>query len=296
MSRLITIALYYQVPPAAFAFIGREDEIAEIENALPFPENKQNRSIGIWGLANMGKTTLAVEYTEKYSTKYRTIKHFNARSELDLITGMERFFDFLIDKHDERLEHSANQNTTAKVDAVIKWFEEEPRWLLIYDNIDLSLFTDFARYIPQHSLGHRIMISRRPEIGRYTRKVMELKAMPPCQSVPMLLERSNAQKSPNHNEETSVERQIVTELGGMPGFIEAAAMLILQNEYSLQQYLQLLKNKKANMRVGNQGALPGDATASLELNLDSVRRQKSSMSLLCLFSFLDGTELSYEGL
>jgi hypothetical protein len=242
----------------------------------------------------MGKTQLALRYAEINNSRYRTIVHFNARSELDLINDIQRFYDFLIDKKDERLENTSTRNPNDKVDAVIKWFEEEDSWLLIYDNIDLGQFEDFEKYIPHNSLGHRIMISRVPQFGRFTRKFLELKAMEPSDAVPMLLERSAAKKSPNYPHKSCPERQIVSELGGMPGFIEAAAGLILKDRLSLDDYLRLLKNQRENMRLGHQGAFPGDATASLDLNLTSLKQNQKSMWLLSLFSFLDGAELSYD--
>ena len=286
---------YYEVPLETENFIGREDDLQKLEDALSPRKNEPHHSVGIYGPGGIGKTQLALRYAYDNQDEYRTVKFFNARSEKDLKASIEKFFDYLISRKDERLLSTAGKDCKDKCAAVLKWFEDERKWLLVYDDADFDPAYDPSVYFPKHAYGHIILIGRGSKVKAYTESSMELHPLKRPDAIDMLLKRSTTSIQPptaNSKEIAQVAGEIVDELAGSPGFIEAAAKYILHAKPTLKEYLLMLRNQKQNKRLHSAKGLLGDAFASWELTLNKLKSEPKSMLLLKLFVFLDGANIS----
>ncbi|TAQ87678.1 hypothetical protein B7494_g3974 [Chlorociboria aeruginascens] len=280
---------YYKVDEAVEYFTGRDDFIDEIHRKLT-NTTATTPSIAIWGLSGTGKTETVLKYAFKYQSQYSTICLFNARSEKDLTTSMTSFFDFLADRKDARLTKISGYSSTDKSKDVKRWLEEEHNWLAIYDDVDLESGYNFRSYLPQHCDGHRILIGRSNSIMKFADDELWMTGMSDRDATRMLLKRAGL-TNPTTTERLNAER-IVLELDNMPFFIEYAASYIREVQGSLQEYLAILRNQKANMVLGHASGNPGDKLASWELSYHELQKHDLSMMLLKLFAFLDGSCIS----
>ena len=283
---------YYDVGLATDRFCGRQQDLDYIRNALSHSDPTSHHSIAVWGLGAMGKTQLVLHYAFVHNEEYRTLWLFNARSEKDLKASIERFFDHLIQKNDQRLLKTAGKNCKDKCSAVLKWFEEEKNSLMIYDDVDLEPPFDLRAYIPQHSAGHRILISRSPQVADYAERSLELREMTKVDAARMLMLRSDKALPESLTELPDIAVRITTELDRIPGFIEIAAKYILHHQVSLSEYLSILMNQKQNMRLASPKSVLGDVYASWEIALKALAPDGPSLLLLKLFVFLDGATIS----
>lgn len=257
-----------------------------------FEGNQRDKppSIALWGIGGIGKTELALKYAYRNRNEYSTIVLFNARSEGVLKTDVEEFFDFLNKRKDERLLKMAREDGSDKCRVVTRWFEEEKKWLMIFDNVDLQPHFALNKYFPRHSPGHRILISRSREILDFAGQEIEVREMSTEDSCRVLLKRA-AWANPTEAEQETAHL-IVDELSRIPFFIEIAAKYIRDNQSSLEHYLTLLRSQKQNMMLASPKGLMGDSFASWVLAYDRLIPHESTMVLLKLFAFLEGSDIS----
>ena len=272
-------------------FIGRDDVIDDIHNKLG-SNTSITPTLAIWGLSGIGKTETVLRYAIKYRAEYTTIYRFNARSEKDLTTSMVSFLDLLAKNHDSRLTDMAEYTSMDKCKAVKRWLEEERGWLIIYDDVDPEPDYEFSNYLPQHADGHQIIIGLDRRIKRFANDELRMTGMSDKDAMAMLLKRADFPK-PTLQEKLDAMR-IVHQLDKMPAFIEYAAAYIKDTNSSLETYLQILRTQKSNMILGHGDRNPGDKLASWELVYEKLQKYESSMILLKVFAFLDGSCISKE--
>lgn len=187
---------------------------------------------------------------------------------------------------DPQFKIFANSHRKDKSTAVLRWFEEEPDFLLIFNDIDPRL--DLDKYIPKSSTGHIILISKSLQVAAH-RESREIKKMGEDEAIQMLLTMSHTEY------ESRIEMQrdalpTVYQLDYIPGSIQVASKYIVVNRINLKQYHERLKERKQS-EAPLEKDIFGGAWNILALALDSLDRMPLSMRLLKLFAFLDGMEI-----
>ncbi|KAF2271146.1 hypothetical protein CC78DRAFT_12869 [Lojkania enalia] len=281
---------YHDIPAAKYQYLGRLEDLKWLNDTLQ-PELRNHAvTVALWGLNAMGKTQLSLRYAHAHLSRYRTIKRFNARTEQDLQSSIGSFFDYLIDKKDERFRSIADPNRKDKWNAVLQWFNQEPDFLLMYDYVGVEPAFDLDKYLPKSSSGHIILTSSSPNIGTFG-IMREIQKMNEEEAVEMLLVRS---KTPQYESQIEKERDalpIVYNLDYTPGLIEVAAKYILVNRISLKQYRERLEERKKNVELGLDRNIFDNEFDSLVLALRYLEQKPASMRLLKLFAFLDGSKI-----
>jgi hypothetical protein len=134
MDNPVTGSPIWNVPiPRNNFFTGRENVLQALHDSL----HKQSSAIltqvqtqAISGLGGIGKTQTAVEYCYRYAEEYQAVLWTRAETELEIRTGFSEIAKAL------GLPEQAAQDPEKTVQAVKRWLEQTPGWLLVLDNAD----------------------------------------------------------------------------------------------------------------------------------------------------------------
>jgi tetratricopeptide (TPR) repeat protein len=223
------------VPGHAHAFVGRGDELAELDESL-------NASGGVivaavHGLGGIGKSTLAAHYAETTAGRLNPVWWITADSPhsmqaglADLAVGLQ--FELAVGLPLEMLAQRAT-----------RWLAAHSGWLLVLDNV-----TDPADVAPllDQTLTGRVLVTSRLAEGwhRYSAHVMRLDVLTEEQAVDLLIRITNQDRS---DPELDGAVTLVRELGFLPLAVEQVAAYLHQNRLSPRAYLDLLAKYPAAM-------------------------------------------------
>lgn len=143
------------------SFVGRAAEIDEIyRNLHPRTMRTNQQRVALGGMGGVGKTQLAIAYTERHQENYDSIFWLNATSELTLQASLRLVAGHIVKAQD--LESLNDEQVLARVR---EWLlnRRNTRWLLIYDNYDEPTQFDISRYCPYTSHGSVIITTRLPD-------------------------------------------------------------------------------------------------------------------------------------
>ncbi|EHK49666.1 hypothetical protein TRIATDRAFT_280830 [Trichoderma atroviride IMI 206040] len=121
-------------------FIAREEELTRMHEALQSAAQRRRVAV-LHGLGGIGKTQLAIEYSDRYRKDYSTSVWLDARDETTINQSLLRLAT-RIDSHGASVNYISaavqGKDQTQIVAAVKRWFEEPENnyWLIIYDNYD----------------------------------------------------------------------------------------------------------------------------------------------------------------
>ena len=132
-------------------FTGREEILAQLHESLQAEKGAAITQV-IEGLGGIGKTQIAVEYVYRHHTKYDIVWWVNAETEVTIQSA------FALLTEELGLEEKDAQKQEIKVRAALKYLNQNPDWLLIFDNVE-SADTIYP-YRPQHKQGHVIITTR----------------------------------------------------------------------------------------------------------------------------------------
>src|SRR5438876_534842 len=204
-------------------FTGREEVLAQLHAALQADTRVAlSHPLGISGLGGIGKTQTALEYAYRYQSDYEAVFWVRADSVLSLIsslTGVARVLE---------LPECDEQDQEIIVQAVLRWFRDNIRWLLIYDNVDdLSIVEPF---LPGAGPGHLLLTTRAHALDGLAQR-LDIEKMEPEIGALFLLRRASllalqdTLPMANSNDRT-IACTISQELGGLPLALDQAGAYI----------------------------------------------------------------------
>jgi hypothetical protein len=134
-------------------FTGREESLNFIRSN--FIKNDMVSLVqSVSGLGGVGKTSVALEYSYRYSHEYETIWWVNAES---VQTALPSLRDFALIK--SLISKEGKQKDI--LDAMKYWFNNNSKWLFIYDNADSDDFDKWLEpFLPQGRNGHVLITTR----------------------------------------------------------------------------------------------------------------------------------------
>ena len=252
------------------AFLGRDRELQDVENALAA------RGIqAISGLGGVGKSQMAVEYAWRHRGDYGAILWANAATEQSLIANYADIARLL-----ELPKRDATDQADVR-DAVVAWLGEHDRWLLIFDNVDDTALLD--QRFPRARAGHVLLTSRRQEFQTLgILQPLRLQELGVQDGRDFLLKRTG-------RDESEAAEALARELGGLPLALEQAAAYIVDRQARIETYLASYRKRQLELlekHLPALGAHSASVSTTWSLNFAEVERFPASADLLRLSAFL----------
>jgi len=216
-------------------FTERGNELAELEKTL-----KKHGIAALTGMGGMGKTQTAARYAYLHREEYPAVIWVRAENQETL------YADFSLLAKQLGLEEADAQEQKLVVEAVKRWLDEQPRWLLVLDNVvELKSVSDLTRKAAVKD-RHIIVTTQSQSTGAIQRN--ELSTMESAEGALLLLRRANiiGPDSPLAEadaDDTRVAKSISKELGGLPLALGQAGVYIQETDCGLAGYRELLNEK-----------------------------------------------------
>lgn len=241
--------------------------------------------VALHGLGGIGKTQLALEFVHRNRNSYTDIFWLSGEDRMTLLSGF-----WTVAQNTQCAEsQETSDEQTAK--CVIRWLNQRSRWLFVIDN--LGDITAVDSLLPVGDVESHVLITTRnshsmgiPALG------FEVKALPICDAVDMLLLRSAPHQSSSHtNSEIEEATKIVNELGCLPLAIEQAAAFIREGPRNICKFLGVYSKHKSDLLarrpIGNWD-YPRVVTTTWAVSFEQLQRLRPEANeLLKLFAFLD---------
>jgi tetratricopeptide (TPR) repeat protein len=244
-------------------FVGREDLINDLRASV-----RVGRSAALVGLAGMGKSQLAVEYSYRYRSDYSLVWWIQAENP-DVAAGAFTALARALD-----LPEKAQLDKDTVIAAVRRWLESADRWLLIFDHAESP--EDIRPLLFPKRGGHVIITSRNPSWERDIIPIA-VEGLDRDSAVRFLLNRTN--QADFHAAEA-----IAKQLGYLPLALEQAGAYIAETVTPLSEYFGLLQTGRTHD--------PEPINSVLQLSSEKVEEASPlAAELLRLFSFLAPDDL-----
>jgi len=252
-------------------FTGRDRILTKLHKLMHQDELKKRRII-LHGLSGVGKTRLAVEYAYKYSNNYDLVWWLRAEKSTTITND---FLDLaiklkLIDEEDKK-QYSVIEN-------LLYWLKSNQYWLLIFDNVED--FNIIEKYLPDSDSGNVLFTSRNPSQDNMT--IISVPALNRSDSIELLLNYTglNDKKSSN---------KLAEELGDLPLALEQVSTYIKENDFTIINYLNLLKRPGLDFstQIATSLDYPETITTVFDISFQKADEQlKGSIDFLNLLAFL----------
>ena len=193
----------------------------------------------VHGLGGVGKTQLAVEYAWANQADYDAILWAGAESPGELQANVATLAAIL------RLDEAEAPEQEVRVAAVLRWFQEHRRWLLILDNADPPEAQQVVgALLPTGLPGHVIFTSRRTSwpIGVAD---LEVRVLAPEAAEEFLIERT--EKARFQAGPPAEARAVAEELGCLPLAIEQAAAYLVHLKVTFAEYRRRLAESRPRL-------------------------------------------------
>ncbi|MFL5657498.1 MAG: tetratricopeptide repeat protein [Ktedonobacteraceae bacterium] len=281
-------------------FTGREPIFIQIEHLLHAGKTAAlSQPPALSGLGGIGKTQTAVEYAYRSRDAYQYVLWVQANTQETLLS------DFVALAKPLNLPEKDAQEQHIIVQAVKRWLETHPGWLLIFDNADdLAMIRD---YLPEGNQGHTLLTTRAQAMSGLARKI-ELDIMEVEEGARFLLRRAGilAQDAPLDGASTTEKTlaiDIIRAMDGLPLALDQAGAYIEETHESLSNYLTLYGTQRAHLLKHRGGLVPTHpdsvaTTWSLAFaNIEQVNPAAIELMRFCAFLAPDGIpeELIMEG-
>lgn len=190
----------------------------------------------LYGLGGVGKTRLALEYAWQHGEDYSARLLIVASSDTALQQNLAGLCQTL------ELEERHETDQTKQRDAVLKWLNQHPGWLLILDNVDTEAAAIAAEgLIPQLWGGHLLVTSRLTNWSA-SLTVFPVDTLSMDAATEFLLERTNAKRRKQTDDDTQA-RILADTLDGLALALEQAGAYIAQRSLTFNGYLEEYKKQ-----------------------------------------------------
>lgn len=210
-------------------FTGRKVFLQKLRDKLSAETpNEHNHRVALYGMGGIGKTQIALQYVYTYRTSYDRIYWIRAVDRPSIMTG------YLNIAKEARIPIAAGSTPAEIAKAVMLWFRQERKWLLVLDNLDDITVVD--NLLPETGPEEHTLIStRNPNSAGIPAKGMEVPLLERADAMALLSRLSGVTISPQSKEESQAE-EIVKGLGYLPLAIEQAGAYVREVTGNFGEY------------------------------------------------------------
>lgn len=265
-------------------FVGRKKVLEDLRKKLP--PGKGN-TIALTGISGIGKTSIAIEYAEKFKDRYSCVIWIQAGGIESIESGCRKFFStilpYLEKPHLEFLSGGI-------IDRFRVWLEQSSDWLLIIDDVHL-LGPWKGEAIPVRHRGSVLCTSANQKFDIVGDWVEEIKPFSPGESLDFYRKRcwSEASSRRISKEEKKEWSEFALEIGHLPLGLDLA-FSGLPKIFTLNEFLEeFRKNKK--LRGEGEGVI----SAAWSLQYEKMEKTYPlSIELLRLCAFMEADNIPFD--
>ncbi|MET8386496.1 tetratricopeptide repeat protein [Streptosporangium canum] len=223
--------------PAA-VFVGREQVLAVLRQALEDDHAQVVISQVVYGLGGVGKSELALQYAAAHRDRYAVVWWITADSVAQIQSGLAALAG--------RLHPPVRLAGTVEdaADWVIGWLQTHSGWLLVLDNVEDP--EHVRPLLGQLSGGRMVITTRRDVRWGGQRRPVRLDVLEPGPAVELIFQITGGERQAG---DEVVAADLATKLGFLPLALEQAASYIKQNRISLTRYLARLQEHPARVHA-----------------------------------------------
>ena len=249
VSKCVSLALR---PPL---LVGRESLLADLRRLLRNGKRPQPRTVVLYGLAGIGKTSLAVEYIHRHMSEVQVAWQLAAEDPSVLAAGMAKLA--------RQLSNRKTGSGPDPVNAVHAALASFPlTWVMLFDNAPDE--QSVRPFLPPAGKGQILITSQNSawSVGHAI-------------AVPVLDIQNSASLLTNRTgcRDQQAAEALAEELGGLPLALEQAAAYVRTTATTLSEYLPLLLNQRAALLArGEVTNHPVTVAATLGLAMSRLDR------------------------
>ncbi|KAJ6260258.1 LOW QUALITY PROTEIN: hypothetical protein Dda_4482 [Drechslerella dactyloides] len=267
-------------------FCGRADVLEALRQILDPIKASWNRRALLYGLGGVGKTKVALEYTNRFKDQYDAIFWITADAPEKMSEAFlqvsRRLGLTAATEGEEAFEDIDATNAKSKVK---EWLQQNPcRWLLIFDNVDDPDILEDA--IPATTAGAIILTAKDSSAGDIIgADSVHVKSFDLDDGLDAL--KSLLKQNITSPEDNMLATELVRELGGLPLAIAQISGYINQQRYSLKEFLPLYRKNIAKINQKRVGKTSYSHTISTVWDADFERLPGEASTLRNFLAFLD---------
>ncbi|KAK3324482.1 hypothetical protein B0T19DRAFT_443896 [Cercophora scortea] len=218
--------------PRNSKFLGRKDELDRLESVLCPSESKQ-RSCVLHGMAGVGKTQVALEFTYQVKSVFRYTFWIAADDETTLAESYGKIVRGL------GLTSSSNSaDLTLLVETARSWLCQNNSWLLVFDNAEAS--TLLNRYWPPCDHGSILVTTQDRKLVHRCLSEIHLTSLTEDQGAALLIQYLSMEPN-SRDQDASIARAISREVGGLPLLLVGLAGYTVDSDTPLADILDEMK-------------------------------------------------------
>lgn len=218
-------------------FIGRTGKLNDLHSALTKRQGAAVVSRALVGVGGVGKTRLAVEYAWSHAADYSALLFARA----DDPTTLDANIAALVGAEVLDLAQEEASEDVTKIEAVLRWLEANPTWLLILDNVDDAKAVAAVGQLVARLKGGHVIVTARSAIFLASIPIINLDVLDNAAAAEFLLRRTG-EKREQATDDNSKVRTIAQELDGLPLALEQAGAYISAQRISFHRYFTLLRD------------------------------------------------------
>jgi hypothetical protein len=263
-------------------FKGREKALEELRAGLVSSKSGGVLVRALHGLGGVGKTRLAIEYAWACEADYSALLFVRTENPAALNANLAALAGAsMLD-----LPEKETREDEAKIEAVLRWLEANPTWLMILDNVDdPETVKVVAELMPRLRGGHVIVTARAANFPATIRK-LELDMLDEEPATRFLLERTADDRQRAKNDEAQA-RTLARELGGLALGLEQAGAQIATDHIGFARYLTLWNESRERALgwsdptlMGSERTLATTWTTSIQRLSPEGRRLLDRLAML----------------
>ncbi|KAJ7054862.1 hypothetical protein C8F01DRAFT_1063386 [Mycena amicta] len=224
-------------PPPSEFFQGRKDILQQLDHLFQQTEQKEQKSVLLYGLGGAGKTQIALKFIANSGSRFTDQFKINASSA-------------------ETIEAGYRQLAIAKklgdtVEAARTWLKAQQQdWLILFDNAD-KRDLNLGPYLPKYHHGNILITSRNPDLWVHTgspEKAIQISDLAVDDASVLLLNRAGVELETGDNQKHAA--MIAKELHCFPLAIVQAGAFIGKSprlKQDISRYVQLYQKNKAKL-------------------------------------------------